>query len=186
EKLVQDIREVRKIYSGKLYYDFNPGGLLQDTFEIDWAKWEPVLAELDFIGISSWKGVSNNENPTVEELVKNISSEFDKYYKPIYEKTKKPIVLIGLAYASAQGGSTGKYAYNAREVDTWKPDDGTPNDFQEQADVYEAIMRVVAERPWIVGVYSFGFWRHDQQDKFFNIRGKPAEEVLRKWYGAIK
>ncbi|MDD5127984.1 MAG: hypothetical protein PHR43_07840, partial [Dehalococcoidales bacterium] len=70
EKLVQDIREVRKIYSGKLYYDFNPGGLLQDTFEIDWAKWEPVLAELDFIGISSWKGVSSHEDPTLEELVK--------------------------------------------------------------------------------------------------------------------
>lgn len=185
-RLVQDIREVRKIYTGKLYYDFTPVGSLQDSFEIDWQKWQPVLNEVDFVGISDWKGLSSQENSPLEELVQNAGKQFDLYFKPIYDKTKKPIIFIGLAYPSAKGGSTGKYTWNAREVDVWKPDDGTPNNFQEQADVYEAIMRAIAERPWIVGAYSFGFWRHDQQDKGFNIRGKPAEQVLKKWYGVIK
>jgi hypothetical protein len=184
-RLVQDIREVRKVYSGKLYYDFTPSGLSGDSYDIDWQKWQPVLNEVNFIGISDWKGISNKSGATLNELVKDAGNQFDQYFKSFFDKTKKPVVFIGLAFPSAEGGSTGKYSVNSREIDVWKPDDGTPNDFQEQADVYEAIMRAVAERPWIIGVYSFGFWRHDQQDKGYNIRGKPAEQVIKKWYGVI-
>lgn len=184
-KWVEDIKEVKRIYKGKIYYDFNPTGSLKDSYSVDMKKFKPVLDEVDFIGISWWKGISDEDTPSLEELEKNAGNQFDQYLKPIYENTGKPLVLISIAFPSADGGSTGKYAWNSRAVDVWKPADNTYNDFQEQADVYEAVMRAVADRPWIVGTYPFGFWRHDQQDKGHNIRGKPAEEVLKKWYGAI-
>lgn len=183
---VEDIREVRKIFKGKIYYAFVISGKMEDTYELDWAKWQPILNEVDFIGISWWKGVSNKDDITLPDLKKNVAEQFDRNLKPIYEKTSKPILLIGVVFPSADGGTTGKYSWNARATDVWKPDDGTYNDFQEQADAFEAVMSAAASRPWIIGAYPFGFWRHDQQDKGPNIRGKPAEEVLKKWYGAIK
>ncbi|MCZ7382724.1 MAG: hypothetical protein O8C64_14285 [Candidatus Methanoperedens sp.] len=183
KKWVEDIREVRKVYKGKLYYDFNPTGKFADSYSIDMKKFQPILDEVDFIGISWWKGISDKDNPTLEELEKNAGEQFDNYLKPVYEKTGKPLVLISIAFPSAQGGSTGKYLVNSRAVDVWKPEDDTTNDFKEQAYVYEALMKAVADRPWIVGTYTFGYWRHDQQDKGYNIRGKPAEQVLKKWYG---
>lgn len=184
-KWLEDIQEVKKIFKGKIYYDFTPPQKFQDTFSIDMKRWQPILNEVDFIGISWWKGISDKDNPTLKELEKNAADQFDRYLKSIYEATGKPIVLNGIAFASADGGSTGKYAWNSRAVDIWKPADDTFNDYQEQAEVYEAVMRTVAARPWIVGIYPFGFWRHDQQDKGFNIRGKPAENVLKSWYSQI-
>ncbi len=183
---MEDIQEVRKIFNGQIYYDFIAGGRMEEAWEPDWVKWQPILDEIDFIGVSWWKGVSRSNDATMMELKQNIAEQFDLYLKPVYERTGKPVVLVGVVFPSADGGTTGKYDWNARETDVWKPDDGTFNDFQEQADAFEAIMSAVATRPWIAGVYPFGFWRHDQQDKGPNIRGKPAEEVLKKWYGNIK
>ncbi|VVB86263.1 Uncharacterised protein [uncultured archaeon] len=182
KKWVEDIQEVRKVYKGKIYYDFNPTGKLADSYSIDMKKFQSILDEVDFIGISWWKGISDKDNPALEGLEKNAGEQFDRYLKPVYEKTGKPLVLISIAFPSAQGGSTGKYLVNSRAVDVWKPEDDTNNDFREQAYVYEALMKAVADRPWIVGTYTFGYWRHDQQDKGYNIRGKPAEQVLKKWY----
>ena len=41
-------------------------------------------------------------------------------------------------------------------------------------------MRVVAKRPWIIGVMPWGYWRAELIDKSGNIRGKPAEKILKE------
>lgn len=185
-KYVEDIAEVKKIYRGKIYYDFVTGGTASSSFTPDLAKLKPVLDQVDFIGISWWKGISDKNNPTQEELNTNAKQQFDNYLKPIYERTGKPIVLIGVAFASADGGSTGQYQYNSRATDTWKLPDNTLNDYAEQADTFNAMLFATSQSPYIIGFYPFGYWRHVQQDKGFNIRGKPAENVLKEWYASIR
>jgi len=189
EEWIQAIRDARKVYSGKLYYDLNNNGPVDQVNSIYWQyeRVKDVIAETDFVGVSWWQAISDNCDPTIEGMEENTGRIMDADFKRIYEETGKPLVLISLAIPSIECGSMGNtlYEYDAREMDIWNYDEGTPNDMDEQARAYEAVMRGIADRPWIIGVYSFGYWRMDMQGKDWNIRGKPAQLVLRKWYASI-
>ena len=105
-----------------------------------------------------------------------------------YERLGKPFVLSQIAYASAANGCRGleEYSVDDRRISYWEPKDSTPNDMETQAVIYDEIMRGVASRPWITGVYPFGYFYYEMQDKGYNIRGKPAEKVVSGWYRAIE
>jgi hypothetical protein len=186
---VQTIKAARKVYSGKMYFDLSSTGGVADKNVIKWQykAVKPVIDETDTISLSIWKGMSDNCNPTLEELEKNIGEFLDEEVLPIHEEQGKPVVITGIAFAAADCGSMGNDAYevNSREVTPWKPDDGTPLDMNEQAFVYDAFMRAIADRPWITGSFTFGYWRHDTQDKQVGVRGKKAQLVLREWYAKI-
>lgn len=177
------IKEVRTIYDGKLIYTCVLSGDVDSEFYTEYML-VPILNEVDYIGISSWRGVTKNEDATFEELNHNFEQYFDNYLKPLYEKYQKPILFIP-NYPSAKGGLTGKYLWDSDTVSQWKPSDGTFNDYQAQADAMEAIMRATAERPWIIGVMPWGYWRIELHDKSGNIRGKPSEDVLSEWRSLI-
>jgi hypothetical protein len=62
------------------------------------------------------------------------------------------------------------------------------HDMACQANAYEALFRVFAHEPWWDGVFWW-LWRADATaggtgDSDFTPHGKPAEAVLRRWYGA--
>ena len=62
------------------------------------------------------------------------------------------------------------------------------HDMACQANAYEALLRVFAHEPWWNGVFWW-LWRADATaggtgDSDFTPHGKPAEAVLRRWYGA--
>ena len=60
-------------------------------------------------------------------------------------------------------------------------------ELEEQARIYEAVFRSIAERDWIVGFLPFGYSYIDlPESKDETIRGKPAELVLSAYYQAFK
>ena len=66
-------------------------------------------------------------------------------------------------------------------------------DFQQQADVYQAIAEAVNARPTgegqVMGLLSMQYWYYDTYTvnqsaygKAANVRGKPAEAALKYWF----
>lgn len=202
--------KVRNVYKGKLaLFDYAVGGELGIEVSPVFQKDVKLLEKFDFFVISLWNPLSKTDNPSQEELYQNTAKVIDNKIKYIYDKYRKPIILQ-TAYRSADGGNRGTEKYNVGLTDIsnpvkkkdvavevefggWFKNAGTARrerplltyDAREQAMIYEALLRSVAERDWIVGVYpfvyhmnGFDFPRHPDYD----IRRKPVETIIANWY----
>jgi len=66
----------------------------------------------------------------------------------------------------------------------WEEATGPP-DVWLQAQLYEAALRAVAERPFMVGTFFWlwqGVGRPPFRDGSFSIQDKPASFVMARWY----
>ena len=59
-------------------------------------------------------------------------------------------------------------------------------DLQEQADVIETVLCESMQRSFIQGSFTFTYYYWNSIDKDINVRGKPAEKVVKKWYQWIQ
>jgi hypothetical protein len=64
-----------------------------------------------------------------------------------------------------------------------------PADPQEQADCYQAALEVLWGKPWLRGIFWWQWFTNPNEiamigdpEKSESPRGKPAEEVLKKFY----
>jgi len=148
---------------------------------------EELAHVLDFIAVYIWAGIADNVAPTQEHLDTNAEALFAGAIDPIYAAANLPIIAP-LAFASYDGG-----AINAIFVDDIAyingfPERDSPQTFDgiEQAMIYQAIMKAVAKRPHITGVYPFGYnWVTMPLAPVYGIRGKAAEKVLAEWFESI-
>jgi hypothetical protein len=181
--------KVRQHYNGKLGRSIYMQGTI-DNIEDLWPQISstPFMDEWDFFAVSMWIGMTTKNSPTQEELNSNVKTIFEARLKPLYDAYEKPIVLGQVAYASVDGGLKGKIGVFEPEIQLWNSySDEYTLDLEEQAMGYEAIMKNVAETPYIVGLYPFTYWPDAfPLSKEYNIRDKPAEEVLRQWYESIE
>lgn len=190
EKLEAIYSKVKSAYKGKLGRSLFIGGEIGSNIPDIWPNTDsmPFMEQADFIGINWWVGLTDKNNPTQEELNANVKKLFDLRLKPLYEKYGKPIILQQVAYPSIDGGLTGKAGVDDVATALWELySDKYELDLEEQAMGFEAIMKNVAETSYIIGIYPFTYWPDDfPLTKEYNVRGKPAEEVLSQWYKAIK
>ena len=70
------------------------------------------------------------------------------------------------------------------ELNPPNPDVITVNqDLGLQADIYEALLNAINERPWVGGFISRGYYPPTiLQDKSASVHGKPAADLLWYWY----
>jgi len=190
ERLEAVYSRVKSIYKGKFGRGLFIGGGIESNIPDIWPNADsvPFMEQADFIGISWWVGITDKNNPTQEELNANAKRIFDLRLKPLYEKYGKPIILHQVAYPSVDGGLTGKVGIDDATTALWELySDKYKLDLEEQAMGFEAIMKNVAETSYIIGTYPFTYWPDDfPLTKEYNVRGKPAEEVLSQWYKVIK
>lgn len=86
----------------------------------------------------------------------------------------RPLVLTEIGYPSLDGGAAWP----------WDETRGTPVDLEEQRRAYLAFIRRFSGQPWLQGVYWwnwFGFG--GAADTNYTPRDKPAEALIRAWYG---
>lgn len=163
------ITEMRELFSGYLVIDGPPSGYRH--YEL-----------LDFIGVSVWQDLEVRKDATVDELKAAFDAYFDGEVKEIYETYGKPVVITQFAYPSIDGGANQLPYISAHDED----DPSITLDLEEQARIYEAAFRSIAEREWIVGFIPFGYSYLDlPESKDESIRGKPAENVLAAYYLAF-
>jgi hypothetical protein len=177
------IQEIRTHYQGTIAWQLDYDQL---------SKPPHTVHEVDQIYIHFGVKISNKPDAQLSEIQAKVENVLDQRVKSFYNSVDIPIILH-IAYPSADGGAT--YNLPLEGIDTnafpfetlspFNPD--APEiilDLQEQADVYNAILSAVNGRKWISGVVSEGFLPPIRlEDKSISIHGKPAQEVLRYWFG---
>jgi hypothetical protein len=87
-------------------------------------------------------------------------------------------VLTEIGYKSADRTAEQPWLWRSEE----------PVDLEEQARCYEAMFRTLWDRSWFKGIFVWKWFpgfdtSRSDSDRGFTPQGKPAEEVLRRWYG---
>ncbi|MDP2338779.1 MAG: hypothetical protein Q8N05_20475 [Bacteroidota bacterium] len=177
------ISEVRKTYRGLLTYSDSdlPYGISPIEF---WDK-------LDIIGTgfyspitgagSYWDtGFPAMKDPPFDIFVQPMQNWFNKFLLPIHNKYQKQVLITEAGCSNVDGANLAPWVWDYSN---------TTLDNKEQADYYEAFLRVISDKSWISGVF---FFEYDlMRDYSFqrsiwpiahNPKNKPAREVVRLWY----
>lgn len=158
------IREIRKIYSGKLTYAAN----FHDEFE-NIKFWDA----LDFIGVQAYFPLSHKNNPTTQELMANWVQHLNSVER-IHEKYDKPVLFTEIGYRST----------NDAAIEPWKwPQENKEavSSAETQAKCYEAFFKTAWKKPWLVGAYFWKWYPHGSNrllEVDFTPQGKQAEKIL--------
>ena len=177
------IKKIRSVYSGQLTYAANFSNEYQEI-----SFWD----ELDFIGVQAYFSLTDKEEESLEELKKG-------WKKPIKEleafsrKFNKPVLFTEVGYKSTKDSGITPWEWPQR-ISKEKRKQLHSN--TQQADLYEAMFSEVFNKPFIAGVHLWKWYptfgeqtdRHRQSQEFnidFTPQGKPAEEVMAKWFNAF-
>jgi hypothetical protein len=161
------IRRVREVYRGEIIYSANWDGY----------QTVPFWYALDYVGIDAYfeLDITASSLPTVGGFVAAWQpwvAQLDRFAQGV----EKPILLTEIGVRSVRG--------NSRRPWDWTLD--APLSLQEQAHYYEAAFRVFWDRPWLAGLYWWAwlpFSAHGGPDDLtYTPGGKPAEQVLKRWY----
>lgn len=160
------IRRVRGVYDGPLTYAaltyFEP-------LQMSW--WD----ELDAIGIDAYFTVTLTKNPTLAQMKLGWTPTV-AYLGWLAQRWEKPIILTEIGYMSVDGTNIlpGDWSLQG-EIDP-----------QEQADAYQAAFEAFHGQAWWQGVFWWSLSADPNQggagDRGYSFHGKPAEEVLRRFY----
>lgn len=160
------IKAVRSIYHGPLTYSAHH---MDEEFTIDW--WDA----LDAIGIDAYYPLAQEKHPTVAQIRsawKPIVSRLDQLAK----KWDRRIILTEVGYESMQGVNRTPWQTRGDKIE-----------YEEQADSYQALFEAFSGRAWWQGVYWW-VWTvktASALNRGFTPSNKPAEDILRKNYGAV-
>lgn len=177
--------KVRAVYDGPVGYTFIVNRPV-DTYGHAWPfiESEPILDLFDFFNVALWAGVAVGNNDTQAEITERVRKVFDNDIRPIHEATGKPVVIGSVAYGSYDGAARSLLDVFTVANSVFYPEQDNVLDYDpiEQAMVYQAVMQTVADRPYVVGVYPFGYqYIALPQGPDYSIRGKPAEGVFAAW-----
>ena len=162
------IDSVRVHYSGEITYAGN------------WDSYRafPHWKKLDYIGIDAYFPLSGSTTPTVKECVDG----WEKHLKTIEAHQKeigKPVLFTEYGYRSTD--------QCAREP--WDTGGGNGTNATGQKNAYQALYQVFWNKPWFKGGFLWKWYTDHKSaggkgDNRFTPQNKPAEDVIRRQYGA--
>jgi hypothetical protein len=162
------IAEVRQIYKGPLTYGAN---WFQEYQEVGF--WD----QLDYIGIHAYFPLTQQLDATVADLERGWQPHL-RSIEALQREWDRPILFTEIGYRSIVGAA----------IEPWNSTVRRGIDLQEQADAYEAVFETFWDQPWFAGLYVWD-WRPDHSraggitDDHFSPQNKPAQDVLRTWFG---
>ncbi len=157
----------RSLFPGKLGYSAN------------WDHYKPVQFwdRLQLVGMTSYYTLADRENPTIDE----IAARWNPVHRELMDWQRtigKPIVLTEVGWCSQSGAAKAPWNY-------YQNQHASAEGLEEQRRLYEAFLRVWGDSPGLGGVI---WWEWTDSpggpdDYNYTPRNKPAEEVLRRWFG---
>ncbi len=149
----------------------------------DWYQYQkiPFWDALDFVGINAFFPLTDEERPDLAELEegwRRRAGEIARWRQRAGLAGKK-VVFTEIGYPSRVGAAARPNA----------PSAFAPLDLDAQRDAYEATFRTVYREPWLAGLFwywwdnpSVADWPGGRRNPGFTPRGKPAGQVLARWY----
>lgn len=175
--------DVKSVYTGKI-------AVQSICYDVD----RPVLDAQrngDYLAVNIWSyypwHLGDTKDDNVSSIYNHIDADLDAC-KNYYDNNSisKPVIIEQLAAASYDGAIIGAVE-NDEDIDSFhENNDSYTLDLQEQADVYEATLHAISQKDWIEGNYAFTYFYWDSVGKDINIRAKPAQNVIAKWYGWMR
>lgn len=169
------INAIRSDYSGLLAYGANATYLGDEFTSVSFWQW------VDLIGLDGYVPLTGHADPSLAELVAGwrndrYSQNFFAAVQNLNAAYQKPIIFTELGYESAAGTNTEPYAYGYAAA----------YDPTEQRNCYDAFFLAwSAQSSWMKGVF---WWDWEVTEPApgslaYPPWGRPAEDVLRAWYG---
>jgi hypothetical protein len=163
------IQRVRTVYAGPLIYGSNwyPG-----PSTITW--WD----ELDWIGVDAYFPLSSADHPSAISLWQAWQSrgELD-VLRYLAQRWNRKIVLTEIGYRSIVGAANRPWDFSTE----------APVDLAAQAAAYQAALATFWSEPWVAGMFWWNWSpnprRGGSADTDYTPYGKPAEDLLRSFYG---
>lgn len=167
---------VRAVYHGPVNTCHTP----QVDFLAELARRDHWLRDLDGLSISAYLKAADGPRPGVAGLLPRLAEQ-RQHWKQVAAAYGKPFWFGEAGCTSSTGGAISPSGWQGNGV----------YDGQEQADWLEAILQTFWDEPWWGGLY---WWKWDEQnhrpafnddargDKGFTLDGKPAAEVMRRWF----
>ncbi len=161
------IKEVKKVYSGKL------------TYAANWDNYENIYfwSELDFIGIDAYFPLIKGAAPNYPELKKAWEQQAASLQR-FAQRWEKPILFTEFGYQSMDYSTESHWEHN--------PDSLTVNlALQDQA--YRALFETVWHQPWFSGGFLWK-WYADHRNagggdhKSWTPQNKPAQNTIKRYY----
>ena len=164
------IHKLRGIYSGPLTYSANWGQEFENL-----RFWD----ELDYIGLNCYYPLSQSETPSDEEL----SAAFHRVLhlaERVSRQYDKPLIFTEIGFTSTP----------TPWVTPHKDRDGAPYNEEAQGRCYRIVMENLrSETDWCKGIL---WWKYPTDQSHggsgntgFTPNGKPAEGVVKEWFGKL-
>jgi hypothetical protein len=163
------IAKVREVYHGKISMAFDEEFALQDVQF--WDALDAIAVHpyyLDLPGVT---------NPTVEQLTREFIPYVNRL-EALSQKWDRPVIITEIGFWSVH---TMTQNYN-------NFDSSNQIDLQEQTDLFQAVFNAFEGRAWLAGIFWYAFEGGTNFAEPWNTHnayiGKPAEDVIRFFYGA--
>ena len=174
------VQEVRQRFKGPITYCSMGGlGMLDAPFPYNENKLIKWWDAVDYIGVNVYYPLTDKNDPTVAEIKAAWTEKgYIAHLESLSSRFNKPIIFTEFGYPSIDGANkqpAGPAGYLT----------GKTIDLQEQADCYQAALEVLWDRPWLKGIFWFQWWVTQTcgpNDVTMTPCGKPAEEVVKKYY----
>ena len=182
----ETIQQVRAVFSGKLEYNVPMSSDLNDIAEGRVSV--TSFAGIDDFLFSQWNPDFSSYNDSLGKLISNFSA-WMRQLRAFKARVNRPVYLE-VAFQSTDGYLVDGW----HDVAVGKLGNTTP-DFFEQARLYEALFQVINQTRVVDGIISYKYHWDDpfgpdmgmnalaRMDLSASIRNKPAEAVVKKWFG---
>lgn len=158
------ISKVEKLYPGPLLYSANWDHYEHVTF------WERV----DYFGVTGYYELASRNDASEQDLAAAWTKIREKLVK-FAAKIDRPLVITEVGYTSTDGAAVHPWDYTSR----------AKLDLEEQRRCYQAFVTAWQDEKALAGVFWWIWWGEGgERDRDYTPKGKPAERVLREWYGA--
>jgi Glycoside Hydrolase Family 113/Carboxypeptidase regulatory-like domain len=137
------------------------------------------VRDLDGVYLLWYAPLSSSSTPSIEEMQTSAGARLDNDIQPFQVSLNKP-VIIAVAYPSADGAAM---AWMPLQTVLQPANGQAVVNLQAQADIYQALLAAINERPWVSGFVSRGYYPPAVlHDSSASVHGKPAADVLWYWY----
>jgi hypothetical protein len=148
-----------------------------------------VLNNVDAVYLLWFAKLSDSPTPNKTDLLNEAGRLLDENIAPVQQAINKP-VIVALSYPSSTYSATGCIPNGSGGCYDWtalsRPNDDLTTvdiDFQQQADLYDAMFNAINARSWVNGLVSRGYFMPVAlQDKSASVHGKPAADQLWYWF----
>lgn len=176
------IEAVRQQFRGPVAY---LDRLVSDVNNASFADWETQYGNLweyvDFLSDSPWRaGMFPESDPPLDLIVSQIRKYMDMLVVPLIEEYAKPLLFFESHMLSARDmiSKFGDFVASGQVT-------GSP-DYEIQERWYRGVFEAMSIYDWF---YGHGWYGQDFNSPFYNpgtgpsFRNKPAEDVVRFYYG---